>query len=58
MGRRGRRAQRTRSGLVAIALGLAIEGVDSAPFLSAPQKRRIFHDNAARLLGGEAAPSE
>lgn len=35
------------------AIGLAIEGVDSAPFLSAEQKRKIFHDNAARFLGLE-----
>jgi hypothetical protein len=31
------------------AIGLAIEGVDSAPFLSAPQKRAIFFENAARF---------
>lgn len=35
------------------AIGLAVEGVDSAPFLSAEQKRKIFHDNAARFLGLE-----
>jgi len=40
------------------ALGLAVEGVDSAPFSSASQKHKIFHDNATPLLGGEAAPSE
>lgn len=33
------------------AVGLAIEGVDSAPFLTTAQKRKIFHDNAARFLG-------
>lgn len=33
------------------AIGLAVEGVDSAPFLTAEQKRKIFHDNAARFLG-------
>lgn len=32
------------------AIGQAIEGVDSAPFLDAEQKRAIFHDNAARFL--------
>lgn len=32
------------------AIGQAIEGVDSAPFLDAAQKRAIFHDNAARFL--------
>jgi predicted TIM-barrel fold metal-dependent hydrolase len=32
------------------AIGLAIEGVDSAPFLTAEQKWAIFHDNAARFL--------
>jgi predicted TIM-barrel fold metal-dependent hydrolase len=32
------------------AIGLAIEGVDSAAFLSDAQKRAIFHDNAARFL--------
>lgn len=38
------------------AITLAIEGVDSAPFLDAAQKRAIFHDNAARFLrlGGAA----
>lgn len=32
------------------AIGQAIEGVDSAPFLDAKQKRAIFHDNAARFF--------
>ena len=32
------------------AITLAVEGVDSAPFLDAAQKRAIFHDNAARFL--------
>jgi predicted TIM-barrel fold metal-dependent hydrolase len=32
------------------AIGLAIDGVDSAAFLSDAQKRAIFHDNAARFL--------
>jgi predicted TIM-barrel fold metal-dependent hydrolase len=32
------------------AIGLAIEAVDSAPFLTPEQKRDIFHDNAARFL--------
>jgi len=37
------------------AIGQAIEGVDSAPFLDAAQKRAIFHDNAARFLRLEQA---
>ncbi|GGK06321.1 amidohydrolase family protein [Luteimonas terricola] len=32
------------------AIGLAVEGVDSAGFLTPAQKRAIFHDNAARFL--------
>lgn len=32
------------------AIGLAIEAVDSAKFLTPKQKRDIFHDNAARFL--------
>ena len=32
------------------AIGLAIEGVDSAKFLTAIQKRDIFYNNAARFL--------
>lgn len=32
------------------AIGLAVEGVDSASFLTPAQKRAIFHDNAARFL--------
>lgn len=40
------------------AITLAVEGVDSAPFLSAEEKRAIFHDNAARFLKLEAAPGE
>lgn len=32
------------------AISLAVEGVDSAPFLTPAQKRAIFHDNAARFL--------
>ena len=32
------------------AITQAVEGVDSAPFLSPAQKRAIFHDNAARFL--------
>lgn len=31
-------------------IGLAIEGIDSAPFLTAEQKRDIFYNNAARFL--------
>jgi predicted TIM-barrel fold metal-dependent hydrolase len=32
------------------SITLAVEGVDSATFLSPEQKRAIFHDNAARFL--------
>lgn len=32
------------------SITLAVEGVDSAAFLTAEQKRAIFHDNAARFL--------
>ncbi len=32
------------------AIGLAIEGVESAPFLTRDQKRDIFFNNAARFL--------
>lgn len=32
------------------AITLAVQGVDSAPFLTPAQKRAIFHDNAARFL--------
>ncbi len=35
------------------SITLAIEGVDSAAFLSPEQKRAIFHDNAARFLRRE-----
>jgi predicted TIM-barrel fold metal-dependent hydrolase len=31
-------------------IGRSVDAVDSAPFLSAAQKRDIFHDNAARFL--------
>jgi len=31
------------------AIGLAIQGVESAPFLTEAQKQDIFHDNAARF---------
>ena len=37
------------------AITLAVEGTDSAPFLSPAQKRAIFHDNAARFLKLEPA---
>jgi predicted TIM-barrel fold metal-dependent hydrolase len=33
------------------AIGMAVEGIESATFLTAEQKRGIFHDNAARFLG-------
>ncbi len=32
------------------AIGLAIEGIESADFLTAEQKRDIFYNNAARFL--------
>jgi len=32
------------------AIGMAIEGIESASFLSQEQKRDIFYDNAARFL--------
>lgn len=32
------------------SISLAVEGVDSASFLTPAQKRAIFHDNAARFL--------
>jgi predicted TIM-barrel fold metal-dependent hydrolase len=38
------------------AIGLAVDGVDSADFLSADQKRDIFHDNAVRFLRLSPAP--
>lgn len=31
-------------------LGLSIEGIESAAFWTADQKRDVFHDNAVRLL--------
>ena len=34
------------------AIGLAVESVDAAPFLTPDMKRDIFHDNAVRFLGG------
>ena len=37
------------------SITLAIEGVDSAAFLTPEQKRAIFHDNAARFLRLETA---
>jgi predicted TIM-barrel fold metal-dependent hydrolase len=33
------------------AIGLAIEGIESAEFLTAQQKADIFYNNAARFLG-------
>jgi uncharacterized protein len=38
------------------SITLAVEGVDSAPFLTPEHKRAIFHDNAARFLRLEQAP--
>jgi predicted TIM-barrel fold metal-dependent hydrolase len=37
------------------AIGMAIEGVASAPFLSAAQKRAIFFDNAVRFFRLDSA---
>jgi predicted TIM-barrel fold metal-dependent hydrolase len=36
------------------AIGLAINGIESAGFLSEAQKRDIFYDNAARFLRVDA----
>ena len=35
------------------AIGMAIEGIESASFLSEPEKRDIFYNNAVRFLGLE-----
>jgi hypothetical protein len=32
------------------AIGMAVEGIESASFLTHEQKRDIFHDNAARFF--------
>jgi predicted TIM-barrel fold metal-dependent hydrolase len=43
------------------AIGLAVEAIDSAPFLTADQKRDIFYNNAARFLkldGGQGPTSK
>jgi predicted TIM-barrel fold metal-dependent hydrolase len=32
------------------AIGMAIEGIESAKFLSKEEKRDIFYNNAARFL--------
>jgi len=32
------------------AIGLAIESIEEAPFLTAEQKRDIFYNNSARFL--------
>lgn len=37
------------------AIGLAIDNVDSAPFLGAAEKRAIFFDNAARFFRLDSA---
>ena len=42
-------------------IGLAIEGIESAPFLTAAEKRDIFYNNAVRFLkleetGGSKTP--
>jgi predicted TIM-barrel fold metal-dependent hydrolase len=37
------------------AIGMAIEGIESAAFLTEEQKRDIFYNNAARFLGIEGA---
>lgn len=38
------------------AIGMAIEGVDSAPFLSPEEKADIFYNNARRFFGWEDLP--
>jgi len=38
------------------AIGLAIQGVESAEFLTPEQKRDIFYNNAARFLRLERRP--
>ena len=40
------------------AITQAVEGVDSAPFLTPAQKRAIFHDNAARFLKLSSPPGK
>jgi predicted TIM-barrel fold metal-dependent hydrolase len=37
-------------------IGLAIQGIESAPFLSPAEKRDIFYNNAVRFLKLESAP--
>jgi predicted TIM-barrel fold metal-dependent hydrolase len=37
------------------AIGMAVDAVDAAPFLTSAQKRDIFHGNAVRFLRLEAA---
>ncbi len=32
------------------AIGIAVESIESAPFLTEDQKRDIFYNNAARFL--------
>jgi predicted TIM-barrel fold metal-dependent hydrolase len=39
------------------AVGMAIEGIKSAPFLSEQEKRDIFYNNAVRFLGLEGKPN-
>jgi uncharacterized protein len=38
------------------AIGMAVEAVDSAPFLASAEKRDIFYDNAVRFLRLAPAP--
>ena len=40
------------------AITLAVEGLDSASFLTPAQKRAIFHDNAARFLKLEPSTAD
>lgn len=39
------------------AIGIAVEAIESAPFLSEEEKRDIFYNNAARFLRLGAGPS-
>jgi hypothetical protein len=41
------------------SVGLAVEAIESAPFLTADDKRNIFYNNAARFLrlDGSAGPT-
>ena len=40
------------------AIGMAVEAIEAAPFLTAAQKDDIFHGNAARFLRLQATPAQ